>query len=173
MFQVPQPILVCTYTNVAVDNLVEGFAKAGVKPLRIGQSAHVRQSLIEHSLDYKLQQHPLHAKLMTVLNEDEEINAAMKELSKKYGSLELRIKETANPRRSTLARAQNMKSAISSMVYRQKMLKKKIYGLQQLMLRDTVAAADVVCVELLECYVVLSDSLSRFARLALLRLAMH
>ncbi|KAH8831193.1 P-loop containing nucleoside triphosphate hydrolase protein [Flagelloscypha sp. PMI_526] len=35
-FQVPHPLLVCTYTNVAVDNLVEGFVKAGLNPVRVG-----------------------------------------------------------------------------------------------------------------------------------------
>ena len=35
-FEVPQPLMICTYTNVAVDNLVEGLMKAGLKPLRVG-----------------------------------------------------------------------------------------------------------------------------------------
>jgi hypothetical protein len=41
-FRGPQPILVCTFTNVAVDNLVEGLAKAGVKPLRVGSRGNIR-----------------------------------------------------------------------------------------------------------------------------------
>ncbi|KAF9553856.1 P-loop containing nucleoside triphosphate hydrolase protein [Agrocybe pediades] len=144
-FQVPQPILVCTYTNVAVDNLVEGFGKAGVKPLRIGQNATSKQSSLQWSLDYKLQEHPLNPKLLKVAEEDEAVSAELKTLSKKYEALEIRIRDTAAPRKSTLARAQNMRAAIFKMVAKKKILKKNIYGLQQLMLRDTVAAADVIC----------------------------
>lgn len=58
-FQVPQPLLVCTYTNVAVDNLVEGLAKAGMRPLRVGFNAKVKPALHPHTLDAKIDLHPL------------------------------------------------------------------------------------------------------------------
>lgn len=56
-FAVPQPLLVCTYTNVAVDNLVEGLAQAGVRPLRVGVGAKVRAALRAHTLEAKMAAH--------------------------------------------------------------------------------------------------------------------
>jgi AAA domain len=56
---VHQPILVCTYTNTAVDNLVEGLVKAGLQPLRIGPDGKVRESLLPFSLKGRLKTHPL------------------------------------------------------------------------------------------------------------------
>ncbi|KAH0825645.1 hypothetical protein J3R83DRAFT_12675, partial [Lanmaoa asiatica] len=44
-FEVHHPILVCAYTNAAVDNLVEGFAEARLKPLRIGFRGKIKDSL--------------------------------------------------------------------------------------------------------------------------------
>ena len=57
-FEVVHPLLVCTYTNVAVDNLVEGLVNVGLKPLRIGSMENSRSSLREHTLEYKFGQHP-------------------------------------------------------------------------------------------------------------------
>ncbi|KAF8583439.1 P-loop containing nucleoside triphosphate hydrolase protein [Ramaria rubella] len=62
-FQIPQPVLVCTYTNVAVDNLVEGLAAAGIRPLRVGYSAKVKPSLLPHTLHAQLETHPLKPEL--------------------------------------------------------------------------------------------------------------
>jgi hypothetical protein len=58
---VHHPILVCTYTNVAVDNLVEGLVKAGLQPLRIGPDGRVKESLLPFSLKGRLKGHALHA----------------------------------------------------------------------------------------------------------------
>lgn len=49
-FKVPYPLLVCTYTNAAVDNLVEGIVATGLKPLRVGSEASVREDLAHRSL---------------------------------------------------------------------------------------------------------------------------
>ncbi|EEB91721.1 hypothetical protein MPER_09875, partial [Moniliophthora perniciosa FA553] len=57
-FQVPEPLLVCTYTNVAVDNLVEGLANAGLRPLRASSAGKVKPALQEHTLEWKMLQHP-------------------------------------------------------------------------------------------------------------------
>lgn len=51
--------MVCTYTNVAVDNLVDGLLAAGLKPLRCGSMESTRSSLEEHTLDYKFVRHRL------------------------------------------------------------------------------------------------------------------
>ena len=51
--------MVCTYTNIAVDNLVEGLLAAGLKPLRSGTLENTRPSLIEHTLEYQFGRHRL------------------------------------------------------------------------------------------------------------------
>ncbi|KDR78403.1 hypothetical protein GALMADRAFT_1319277 [Galerina marginata CBS 339.88] len=144
-FEVPQPILVCTYTNVAVDNLVEGLAKVGVKPLRVGNNGNVRESLFPHTLDWKLEHHPLHPILAKLVQEESEIGPEIEALWKKSRELEEKIKKSLKPRKNTLARARNMKEALVSLGLRHKAIKRKIYAMQQQMLRDTVADADVIC----------------------------
>lgn len=147
-FEVPHPLLVCTYTNVAVDNLVDGLANAGVKPLRVGYSGNVRQSLLKHTLDYKLTQHPLHPTLATLVEDSANIVVKIDDLWKRSKALWLKIKEMEKPGKSMLTRAHNMKQALVALQLRQKMLKSKIYAMQQQMLQDVVADADVVSVEL-------------------------
>jgi len=57
--------MVCTYTNVAVDNLVEGLVAAGLDPIRIGYG-QIKSTLQEHSLEFKIEQHPLYAEYRVV-----------------------------------------------------------------------------------------------------------
>jgi hypothetical protein len=45
------PILACADTNAAVDNLVEGLARSGVRVVRVGRPAKVRPSLLPYTLD--------------------------------------------------------------------------------------------------------------------------
>ncbi|KAF8966896.1 P-loop containing nucleoside triphosphate hydrolase protein [Flammula alnicola] len=144
-FEVPQPILVCTYTNVAVDNLVEGFANVGVKPLRVGYHGHVRESLLNHSLDYKLQEHHLHDKLSTLVAEEALMQPKIEELTAKCSVLEAKIQKSSRPRKDTLRRMSNMQTALVKLELRHKYLKGRIYATQQHMLRDVMAQADVIC----------------------------
>ncbi|KAL7421984.1 hypothetical protein Q5752_003756 [Cryptotrichosporon argae] len=58
-WQIPHPILVCAHTNVAVDNLLEGFAAHGLVPVRYGASDRVRDDLAQYTLDERVRQHPL------------------------------------------------------------------------------------------------------------------
>jgi hypothetical protein len=141
---VPQPILVCTYTNVAVDNLVEGFAKVGVKPLRVGYNGNVRESLLQHSLDYKLQQHPLHRSLAAFVEEQSTITPKTQKLLQDCQGLDEKVKASVRPRKSSLQRVSNMKAAIIKLEERQVFLKRRIYAMQQDMLKDVIEAADVV-----------------------------
>lgn len=174
-FEVPHPILVCTYTNVAVDNLVEGFVNAGVKPLRVGYNGNVRSSVIEYSLDSKLSKHPLHPTLECLIHDGLVVEKAVNALLTKYKALEHKIAKSEKPRKSTIARAHNMKNELIKLQMRQKMIKRKTYALQQQMLRDVVADADVVSVEL--PFPVIFDLLfgrsSRFARRVSLQLVMR
>ena len=49
-------VLACADSNIAVDNLVERLIKRGRKVVRIGHPARVTPGLVEHTLDYLLEQ---------------------------------------------------------------------------------------------------------------------
>jgi hypothetical protein len=132
---VHHPLLVCTYTNVAVDNLVEGFVAAGVKPLRVGYGGKIKASLHEHTLDAKLEAHPLKAKADQVLKEQESTE-------RKRGELSQRI--VAAEKSGKAERLERMRSALA-MLERQILAQRaKLYAMHQEMLNDITAAADVV-----------------------------
>jgi len=71
--------MVCTYTNVAVDNLVEGFVNAGLDPVRIGYG-QIKSTLQEHSLEFKLEQHPLYPKYKAISEEVEQLEKDLKRI---------------------------------------------------------------------------------------------
>jgi regulator of nonsense transcripts 1 len=127
-----------------VDNLVEGFAQAGVKPLRVGYNGVVREPLLQHSLDYKLQQHPLHRPLTASVEEESKVTPAIQKLLKDCEDLNAKVEASVRPRKSTLQRVSNMKKAIINLGERQAFLKRRIYAMQQDMLKDVIEAADVV-----------------------------
>lgn len=56
-FFVKTPILVCTFTNTAVDNLVDSFSTSDVNPLRVGFAARVPQHLHQYTLDARIERH--------------------------------------------------------------------------------------------------------------------
>lgn len=49
----------CAYTNTAVDNLVDSFSAAGVKPLRVGFAGRVPHHLHQFTLDAQIDAHSL------------------------------------------------------------------------------------------------------------------
>jgi len=51
-------VLATADSNTAVDNLMERLLKRDIEVVRIGHPARVSKELIEHSLDYKVQNHP-------------------------------------------------------------------------------------------------------------------
>lgn len=58
-FDVPHPLLVCTYTNVAVDNLLEGFVAGGLSPLRVGSNGDTKDDFEKYTFDYQFMNHPV------------------------------------------------------------------------------------------------------------------
>lgn len=56
--QQKKKILVTAASNTAVDNILEKCIQLGVPSLRIGNPARVDESLLAHSLDVQLQDHP-------------------------------------------------------------------------------------------------------------------
>lgn len=139
-FGVAHPILVCTYTNVAVDNLVEGFAATGAKPVRVAFGGQVKGSLQEHTLDYKIDRHRLKPSLDKLTEEERTLRTDIQELeklifqtakkAKKGGPLQVRL--------SRMRVAMNVKTRTFNVT------RSKIYGMRQTMLREILGQADVV-----------------------------
>ncbi|WFD31541.1 hypothetical protein MSPP1_002579 [Malassezia sp. CBS 17886] len=75
-FQVPHPILLAAHTNVAVDNLVEGCAHAGLRVVRAGSATAARAALTEHTLEAHLARHA-HARAL------QELDAVLKQLQER------------------------------------------------------------------------------------------
>ncbi|KAL4077685.1 P-loop containing nucleoside triphosphate hydrolase protein [Scleroderma citrinum] len=138
-FEVHHPILVCTYTNVAVDNLVEGFVSAGLTPLRVGFGAKIKPSLAEYSLEDRLEKHLLKAKVDKLLNEEKSLGKRKVQLQKRIANVPKEGKVGALDRlertRSTLALIEKQTMSVRS----------KLYAIHQEMLRDVTSAADVIC----------------------------
>lgn len=132
------PILVCAYTNAAVDNLVEGFAEARLKPLRIGFRGKIKDSLTEHSLDYKLDQHHLKLKVDRLLEEKKETEKKLLEFTKRIEAVQ-RV-----PTTRAAGRLDRMRSALLAQERQSMAIAAKLYAIHQEMLRDITANADVV-----------------------------
>lgn len=80
-FEVPHPILVSTYTNVAIDNLLEGFAGGGLKPLRVGTDSTTKDDFQEFTFDYQFQLHPRKTgELDFILAEIDDVDAEKRKL---------------------------------------------------------------------------------------------
>jgi superfamily I DNA and/or RNA helicase len=141
---------VCTYTNVALDNLVDGFVKAQVKPLRIGHQHSVRSDLLDHSLDAQLAKHPLSRELLEILDEEKLMLVKMDALVKQEEALAKKMEKYADsdrqPRKDVLARLNNRRTAIMRLSIRQKAWSNKKYSVQQRMLKSTLNASDVVSI---------------------------
>jgi len=135
---VHHPILVCAYTNAAVDNLVEGFAGARLKPLRIGFRGKIKDSLTEHTLDYKLDQHPLKSKVDRLLEEKSATEKRRSDLTKRIEAV-----QRAPTTRAT-GHLDQMRSALLAQERQSMAIAAKLYAIHQEMLRDITADADVV-----------------------------
>ena len=137
----PCQILVCTFTNVAVDNLLEAFVKGGLKPLRVGFNAFQQEFLKEFSLEMQLLKHPLQPSFRETLEASKEMENQVEELISKIEQT-AKIAGTFSLKR----RLQNMCCALAVKQRQLLRLKSKLYGLEQEMLHDVVKSADVVSV---------------------------
>lgn len=138
-FQVVHPILVCTFTNVAVDNLVEGFAAAGVKPVRVAFGSQVKSSLKEHTLDYKMEIHPLKPKLDGLIEEEQALKNYLLEQRKKIIAA---MRKQKSPKLEQ--RIRNMKINANHSDRLRNLVRAKQYSMKQIMLREILSEADVV-----------------------------
>lgn len=127
---------------MAVDNLVEGLVSSSVKALRVGFGGNVRSSLIEHTLDHKLETHPLQPTLARLVKREEELSSRMMDLESQL--VQVRRQEL-NGTKGLGKRGDNMQLSLLNMQNEQNVLKSRIYAMQQQMLRNVISEADVVC----------------------------
>lgn len=146
------PILVCAYTNAAVDNLVEGFAEARLKPLRIGFRGKIKDSLTVHTLDYKLDQHPLKPKVEKLLEEKNATDKKLLDLTKRIEAMQ------RAPTTRAAGRLDQMQSALLAQERQAMSTAAKLYAIHQEMLRDVTADADVVRAHLRVSFFSCSDA---------------
>ncbi len=59
-------VLATADSNTAVDNLMERLIKRNLDVVRVGHPARVSKELIEHSLDYKVQNHPRYKEIQEI-----------------------------------------------------------------------------------------------------------
>ena len=127
---------------MAVDNLVEGLISSGVKALRVGSGGNVRSTLIEHTLDHRLETHFLGPVLARLVKREEQLSARMKDLESRLE--EVRFTELNCTKGIDNKRGDNMQLSLLTMQNEQHALKSRIYAIQQRMLRDVISDADVV-----------------------------
>jgi superfamily I DNA and/or RNA helicase len=140
---------VCTFTNVAVDNLVEGLASS-LNPLRVGYGDKVKPALVPHTLDAKLGQHELYGEVIKL---ESQHKSMLKDIAGLRKSLErTRIKLDAmhtedEADRKTISTRKRREKLQAEVTHRETMLEhvqRKLYAMKQQMLFDVVHQADVV-----------------------------
>ena len=132
-FEVPVPILVCTYTNMALDHIVEGLVGRGLKPLRVGLDAKVRPALKDYVLEAYLDRHPRRNELERYVREETR-------LQEKAQLLEKRIGEASG----NSSRIANLRSILANVDRQFWIVKAKVFKLRQEMITDVLNEADVV-----------------------------
>lgn len=124
---------------------MEGLAKAGVKPLRVGSQGNIRSSLIPHSLDSKLQMHHLSATFKKMTVDIESLANKIRVLGASYITALRKNQDSEKPpTKGQVAKVDNMFRDLEMKKNRIKGMQKMKYALERQMLRDVVADADVV-----------------------------
>lgn len=121
---------------MAVDNLVEGLAATGVKPLRVAFGGKVKPSLFEHTLDYKLDRHPLRPEADRLAEEELKIQKSIGVLDKTIHELDISGRHQS--------RLDRMKSDVIVKERHFNAVRSRKFSLKQRMLRDILSDADVV-----------------------------
>lgn len=136
-FEVPHPVLVCTYTNVAVDHLVEGLVAAGLKPLRFGSVQRVPPALLPHTLEHKLQAHPSYPIYKRAVDEADAVE-------KKYKHYAILARENVH----NDAKRAGYETAMANAAQRLSAIRKRTYAIRQAMIKEILDQSDVVSVVL-------------------------
>lgn len=132
-FEVPVPILVCTYTNMALDHIVEGLVGRGLKPLRVGLDAKVRPALKDYVLGAYLDRHPRRNDLERLVREEMRSQEKTQLLEKKIG-------EASN----SSSHIANLRTILANVDRQFWVVKAKVFRLRQEMITDVLKEADVV-----------------------------
>jgi hypothetical protein len=139
-FEVPHPVLVCTYTNVAVDNLVEGLVATGVKPLRVGFGEKVRSSLLKHTLDYQIEMHPLQKVLAPIVKEEKKLEGRIRDMASAVSSALASATSDAKAQKK-YEKLQIKHASLERQIFA---VRRRMYAIEQDMLQSIVKKADVV-----------------------------
>jgi hypothetical protein len=129
------PILVCTYTNIALDHVVEGLVGRGLKPLRVGIDGKVQPALREYSLEAYLDRHPRRSELERLVRDETK-------LEEKLRTLERNIDEART--QDKLSRQANLRAILANVERQFWAVRAKLFRLRQVMITDVLKQADVV-----------------------------
>ena len=134
------PILLCTYTNVAVDNILEGLVgpETGINALRIGSSAKVKASLMDYTLEANFDRHPRAPAFARKQKEAEDLEVQM-------SKLRLSIAATRKKGQREEQRLANMEAHLMQLERRLKAARGMAYMMRLGIITDIVTGADVVC----------------------------
>jgi hypothetical protein len=132
-FEVPVPILVCTYTNMALDHIVEGLVERGLKPLRVGLDAKVRPPLKEYVLEAYLDRHPRRNELERIVREEMRLQEKAQLLGMKIGEA------SKSP-----SRVANLRTILANVDRQLWVVKARVFKLRQEMITDVLKEVDVV-----------------------------
>ncbi|KAH9960270.1 AAA domain-containing protein [Russula dissimulans] len=133
-FEVPVPILVCTYTNMALDHIVDGLVRRGLKPLRVGLDAKVQPALKDYVLEAYLDKHPRRGDLERLVSEETR-------LQEKVRVLERNIEEAkARDQPNRLASLRTIMGNVDRQLW---VVKTKLFKLRQEMITDVLKQVDV------------------------------
>ncbi|KAF8272687.1 P-loop containing nucleoside triphosphate hydrolase protein, partial [Lactarius quietus] len=133
-FEVPMPILICTYTNMALDHVVEGLVGRGLKPLRVGIDGKVQPALREYSLEAYLDRHPRRSELARLVRDETT-------LEEKIRTLERNLDEART--NGKLSRQANLRTILANVDRQFWAVRAKLYRLRQVMITDVLKQADV------------------------------
>jgi hypothetical protein len=132
-FEVPVPILVCTYTNMALDHIVEGLVGRGLKPLRVGLDAKVGPGLKDYVLEAYLDRHPRRNDLERLVREEAKLEEKMR-------LLERTIEEAKNQPN----RVANLRAIMANVNRQLSVVNAKLFKQRQTMITDVLKQVDVV-----------------------------
>ena len=171
-FCIPHPILLCTYTNVAVDNLVEGLvapsathtslpsSRARIAPrplraLRVGSPGKVRPSLRPHTLEVQMAAHPDAKELENVADRVANIFRRRKDLGKRIEEMKQKAaalayehehedEHVASTKKWIAAHLKGMEMDFRILWSKEMKLRARLFDMRSAIMNDVVRSADVV-----------------------------
>ncbi|KAH8114864.1 P-loop containing nucleoside triphosphate hydrolase protein [Phellopilus nigrolimitatus] len=143
-FEVPHPLLVCTYTNVAVNNLLEGFVAGGLKPLRIGFEGSKTGLLGPYMLEHQFDKHVMKPEYDRICKERHDVESEIRLLKKSIFEAKKKL-DSGRLNKAMLGRIENMEKHDEELEIERRSWSKAKYVIEQKILRDIVRKADVIC----------------------------